>query len=377
MKKAVAALSCAVFLIAGCLSACSAERTVLTVDAAEVGSEVYRYYLDLAVQELSAGMEAEGATTPETTQAAADAAVPATGNSAAETESLTEDSTQTPPPGGEISTQELYARAQELCAEYVAVNSLFHAYNCVLSAAEKSDVSVTTNDLWRLYGNYYESIGVSKQTFYKIQLSTAYRDALLDVLYGENGVTPVPEEQLHEYYEAHYIVFRAISGYYTNVDEEGNIVPMSEEERAATDSAFSGMAERINSGTDINTAYNDYLESIGDTEADETVEVRIASTESQGYPAGFFEAVHAQEQDTAAVLQLGDYIYVTVRLDPYTEDSSYYQGNRTDVLRGLKAADLDALVQERALAYAVTVKESAQRSCLRQIEQRHSGLTFV
>ena len=34
MKKAVAALSCAVFLIAGCLSACSAERTVLTVDAA-------------------------------------------------------------------------------------------------------------------------------------------------------------------------------------------------------------------------------------------------------------------------------------------------------------------------------------------------------
>lgn len=377
MKKAVAALSCAVFLTAGCLSACSAERTVLTVDAAEVGSEVYRYYLDLAVQELSAGMEAEGATTPEITQAAVDSAVPATGNSAAETESLTEDSTQTPPPGGEISTQELYARAQELCAEYVAVNSLFHAYNCVLSAAEKSDVSVTTNDLWRLYGNYYESIGVSKQTFYKIQLSTAYRDALLDVLYGENGVTPVPEEQLRQYYEAHYIVFRAISGYYTNVDEEGNIVPMSEEERAATDSAFSGMAERINSGTEINTAYNDYLESIGDTEADETVEVRIASTESQGYPAGFFEAVHAQEQDAAAVLQLGDYIYVTVRLDPYTEDSSYYQGNRADVLRGLKAADLDALVQERALAYAVTVKESAQRSCMRQIEQRHSGLTFV
>lgn len=377
MKKAVAALSCAVFLIAGCLSACSAERTVLTVDAAEVGSEVYRYYLDLAVQELSAGMEAEGATTPEITQAATDAAVPATGNSAAETESLTEDSTQTPPPGGEISTQELYARAQELCAEYVAVNSLFHAYNCVLSAAEKSDVSVTTNDLWRLYGNYYESIGVSKQTFYKIQLSTAYRDALLDVLYGENGVTPVPEEQLRQYYEVHYIIFRAISGYYTNVDEEGNIVPMSEEERAATDSAFSGMAERINSGTDINTAYNDYLESIGDTEANETVEVRIASAQSQGYPAGFFEAVHAQEQDTAAVLQLGDYIYVTVRLDPYTEDSSYYQGTRTDVLRGLKAADLDALVQERAQAYAVTLNESAQRSCLRQIEQRHTGLTFV
>lgn len=377
MKKAVAALCGAVFLITGCLSGCSADRTVLTVGGAEVGSEIYRYYLDLAVQEMSAGMKSEGETEPEDAVAAVNSAAPVTGTSVAESNIPAESNTEMPPPGGEISTQALYNRAEELCAEYVAVNSLFRAYNCSLTAAEKSEVSVTTSDLWRLYGRYYESIGVSKQTFYKIQLSTAYRDAILDALFGEGGITPVPEEELRQYYEAHYIVFRAISGYYTSVDEEGTAVPMDEAERAATDNAFNNMAEQINGGTDINTAYNDYLEAIGDTEANENIAVRIASTDSQGYPEGFFDAVHTLEQDAATVIRLGDYIYVIVRLDPYTEDSSYYQASRADILRGLKAEDFDTLIRDQAQAYDVTVQDSAQRNCLRKIEQKHNQLTFV
>lgn len=378
MKKAVAALFSAVFLITGCLSGCSADRAVLAVGGAEVGSEIYRYFLDLAVQEMSAGMGAEGATEPDTVSAATeDPVTPVTETPTVEPAASVESTTEMQPPAGKISTQALYDRAEELCAEYVAVNSLFQAYNCSLTAAEKSEVSVTTNDLWRLYGRYYESIGVSKQTFYKIQLSTAYRDAILDALYGEGGIAPVSEDQLRQYYEAHYIVFRAISGYYTSVDEDGNSVPMDEAERAATDSAFNNMAERINGGTDINTAYNDYLESIGDTQADETVTVRIAGADSQGYPEGFFDTVHALEQDTATVVRLGDYIYVIVRLDPYTEDSSYYQANKADVLRGLKAADFDALVRDHAQSYDITVKDSAQQSCLRKIEQKHSQLTFI
>lgn len=144
---------------------------------------------------------------------------------------------------------------------------------------------------------------------------------------------------------------------------------MNEAERTATDSAFNNMAERINDGTDINTAYNDYLESIGDTQADETVTVRIASVDSQGYPEGFFDTVHALEQDTATVVRLGDYIYVIVRLDPYTEDSSYYQANKADILRELKAADFDTLVRDHAQSYDITVKDSAQQSCLRKIEK--------
>lgn len=379
MKKAVAALFSAVFLITGCLSGCSADRAVMTVGGTEIGSEIYRYFLDLAVQEMSAGMEAEGATEPDITSTATeDPAIPVTETPTVEPATSVENATtEMQPPAGKISTQALYDRAKELCAEYVAVNSLFHAYNCSLTSAEKSDVSVTTNDLWRLYGRYYESIGVSKQTFYKIQLSTAYRDAILNALYGEGGITPVSEDQLRQYYEAHYIVFRAISGYYTSVDEDGNSVPMNEAERTATDSAFNNMAERINDGTDINTAYNDYLESIGDTQADETVTVRIASVDSQGYPEGFFDTVHALEQDTATVVRLGDYIYVIVRLDPYTEDSSYYQANKADILRELKAADFDTLVRDHAQSYDITVKDSAQQSCLRKIEKKHSQLTFI
>lgn len=381
MKKVVAALSCAVLLIAGCLSGCNSERTVLSVGAAEIGSEVYLYYMNQAFNELSAQADAEGTTEPETGASAEEAAIPAT--DATEPESAepasaavsTEDTTQAAS-GATPTAQELYSRANELCAEYVAVNTLFRDYDCSLTPAEKSSVSAMTNDLWRLYGNYYESIGVSKQTLYKIQLNDAYRDAVLNALYGEEGLDPVPEEELRQYYEDHHIVFRAISGYYTNVDENGNTVPMSEEERAAMDSAFNNMAERINGDTDMDTVYNDYLESLGDGEASETVEIRVATDESAGYPEGFFEAVHAMEQDTASVVRLGDYIYVIVRLDPYTEESAYYQARKTDALRGLKAGEFEELVQTTAAGYTLTPEESAQRRCLKKLQEQHDNLTL-
>lgn len=382
MKKAVTALCCAVFLIAGCLSGCSAERTVLTVGDTEIGSEVYLYYLDVAVRESAGTVPADSTAPVEAAPESAEPVVPESADASAPSETVEPATAATRPTetseaaGGALTAQALYDRATELCAEYLAVNSLFEAYNCSLTAAEKSDVSVMTNDLWRLYGRYYESIGVSKETYYKIQLSEAYRDAVLTALYGTEGVFPTAEEELRQAYEAHNIVFRAISGYYTNVDENGSSVPMNAEERATIDSAFDNMAERINSGTDMETAYNDYLETLSDGEANETIEVRTATAESAGYPAGFFEAVHALSQDTASVVRLGDYIYVIVRLDPYMDDSIYYEDARTDALRSLRSEEFEAVIRTTAAEYQITPSASAQRSCLNKIQEQYNDLVI-
>lgn len=384
MKKAAAALCSAVFLIVGCLSGCSTQRTALTVGGAEINSEVYVYFLDLAARELSAAADAgqpdssvPAETVPESAAPAAaaptDPSVPA-----GEPEATAADARNTTAAvsAGSVDLQSLYDRAAELCADYVAVNSLFAAYDCTLSVEEKSTASVRTNDLWRLYGSYYESLGVSKQTLYKIEYNSVCRDAVLDALYGADGTEPVPEAEVRKYYEDHHIVFRAISGYYTDIDEDGNTVPMSDEQRAATDSTFASMADRINAGTDMDTVYNDYLESLGNEEPNETVSVRVASSADQGYPEGFFETVHALEQDKASVVRLGDYIYVIVRMDPYTGDSVYYEENKAQSLRELKAEDFKAVVRQCAEEYEITVRESVQKSCLRKVRGQHEDVIF-
>ena len=83
MKKAAAALCCAVFLITGCLSGCSTQKTALTVGEAEVRDEVYLYFLDQAARELIGSTDISdppSASAPETAQ---ESAAPATAASQA------------------------------------------------------------------------------------------------------------------------------------------------------------------------------------------------------------------------------------------------------------------------------------------------------
>ena len=365
MKKAVAALCCAAFLIVGSLSACSASKTALTVGEAEIDREVYLYFLDQAMREMKKQL-------PPTADSDISTTVEAD-SVQAESAASSPNTAQSPV----LYTPELLERAEELCAEYVAVNTLFAQYGCSLTEAEKSGVSVSTNNLWRLYGRYYESIGVSKQTLYKAEWNHACQSAVITALYGENGQAPVPEEEIKKYYEDNHIVFRAISGYYTDLDEDGNSIPMSGEKRAETDASFASMAEKINGGTDINTVYNEYLKSQGYEEANESLEIRIASPDSKGYPAGFFDAVHALEINKAGVIQLEGYIYVILRLDPYTEDSLYYIQNKNDVLEGLKGEDFQLLVQQQAKGYTVVPNEQVQQACLKKIVKRNPSISFA
>jgi hypothetical protein len=88
-------------------------------------------------------------------------------------------------------------------SRYVTINSEFSNRNLTLTPAQKSSLSVKTDDLWHLYGVHYEELGVSKATIYKIESSKFYEDTLLDYYYGEGGVEPVSEDDLKKYFKSH------------------------------------------------------------------------------------------------------------------------------------------------------------------------------
>lgn len=295
---------------------------VITVGSVEVDKEIYTYYLDSAVA------SSEGA--PESTAVMKEAA--------------------------------------ENCVRYITVNTIFSEMGLSLTDSKKNNVSQTVNDLWRLYGNYYEKIGVSKQTLTKVYESKAYENAIFLAYYDTDGITPIPEETVKKYFSENYAIIKSINGYLTDLDENGNTVPMDAQSRQKTTTAFTTLVEKINSGTLIDDVYSDYISQEGST-----VQPVVISKDSSLYPEGFFDSVKAIEDNKAAVIVLGDYIFAVQRLASDSDSNLYYQLNRENCLLNIKGEEFEELMSKWTGQYSFEVNQRAAKACYKKITANSSA----
>lgn len=295
---------------------------VITVGSVEVDKEIYTYYLDSAV--------ASSENSPDSAAAMEEAA--------------------------------------ENCVRYIAVNTVFAEMNLSLTDSKKSEVSQTVNELWRLYGNYYEKIGVSKQTLTKVYESKAYENAIFLAYYNTDGLTPVPEETVQKYFSDNYVIIKSINGYLTDVDENGNTIPMDAESRQKTIVSFEGLAAKINGGSTIDDVYAEYADQIG-----ATIQPVVVNKDSSLYPKGFFDSVKAIEENKAKVLVIEDYIFAVQRLASDSDSNIYYQLNRENCLLKLKGEEFEGLVTEWTDKYSFEVNEKKAKACYKKIAENSSA----
>ncbi len=230
-------------------------------------------------------------------------------------------------------------------SRYVAINSEFANRGLTLDSNVKAEVSMLVNDLWHLYGSFYEENGVSKQTIYKVELSSAYEDALLADYYAEDGDKPVTEDEIKKYFGENYAAIRFVTGYLFNVDDNGATAPMTDSEKTKLTNSFKSVAEMITDGTSIEEAVG----SLG-----ENTEVRdtVVNAFSDGtFPEGFWDKVKGIEKDKTVVITVGDYIFLVKRVDIFSEEYGYYNTYRTDCLKQMKGEDFSAVVDKWAENY--------------------------
>ena len=237
--------------------------------------------------------------------------------------------------------------AKQALVRYVAVNSEFAGRKMTLSVTEKAELSQTVNDLWHLYGGYYENIGVSKQTLYKIEMSKAYEKSLLAEYYGEDGAEPVTEEELKSFFDGHYAGIRLVTGYLFNVDDNGAPVDMTEDQKNNLKGTFESIAEMVNKGTSMEEAVGVLGEN---TEIHDMV---VSSFSAGNFPEGFFDKVKEVETGKAAAITLSDYVFLVVKVDPYSEDYMYYETYRRECLENMKGDDFDKVVENWVKNYTV------------------------
>lgn len=233
--------------------------------------------------------------------------------------------------------------ANSLIARYVAINSEFNNRSLKVPANMRSSLSDDINNIWNLFGTYYENLGISKETIYKIELSKVYETLLLEERYGENGTSPVSEDALKEYFRGNYASIRFVTGYLFEVTENGTTEMTGEQKEKLTES-FNASADAVNNGTSIEEA----VALLGSAEIHDTV---INSKGNDNFPDGFWDEVKKIEVNKAGVILLGSYIFLVQKVDSEKGDYECYSEYKSDCLYQMKGEEFDKIVSSWAEQY--------------------------
>lgn len=273
-KKLLAALLCiALIFLCGSCSAVNRDEAVLNVSGAEIDREIFAYYFDKVV-------------------------------SNPENYSLKKDA----------SASQKADKAVELCVRYVTVNTMFRKYNLQLTSALKTEISQNVGTLWTCYGNHYKKIGVSRATISKIQTNVTYENTIFTALFDNSDEES--EKKVKKYFAENYIIFRAVSGYFTTTDAAGSAIDMNDAQKNAMEAQFKLLASNIKdiSGLESATAELGYTPSST---------ILLKKNQADGYPKGFFEKVSALENGKASVLRFDDCIFIIWKYDPAEREQEY------------------------------------------------------
>ena len=235
---------------------------------------------------------------------------------------------------------------EDLVLHYVTVNSKASSKNIVIPRDERDTLSKKVNNIWSFYSKYYEDLGVSKQTIYKIESSKTLYDCLLVNYYGENGEKPIPEEEIKAYFDENYISVRYVTDYLFNIDENGKVIPLNDIEKNALLEKFTSVASIINEGTIIE-------EAVGNLSSNTEIRnVLVNSFSDDTLPEGFFKSASAIEKGKAGVITLGDYIFLCKRENPFEGEYSHYNEYRNKSLIKMKSDEFATVFKEWEKEYS-------------------------
>ncbi len=223
---------------------------------------------------------------------------------------------------------------------YVKVNTAAAVRGITLSAADKAALSEKLNRFWAVYGTYYMSIGVTKQTVEKVNLSEAYETSILLKIYGQGGTKEVARSDILTELNKSFVVFRSVRKAFATADADGNVSELTAAEKELLVSRFVTATGQINNGSlTLEAAAADFNPNPAGSEP-ELFAVR------QGTPLfseDFFNKAVKAPQGKASVIQADGAVYLIQR-EKVTTDSGYFRENSVYAFQRLKGEELKTLI---------------------------------
>lgn len=342
MKKKLPALLCALALIlslAGCVI--STPDTVGTIGDMEITSGLY----------LLAQYNAY--------QSAANLA--SSDQDAANVKSFLKETITTDPDSGETATVSDYIadQTQKNLELYAAVESRFDELGGQLTEAEESQADSYASQLMDQYADAYKANGIGLETLKRFERILLKSNDLLELVYGQNGETPVSDADLTSHLEtsmyelACYTVPLYNTSTYAFADDDQKAEMLSLAQAAVDSYNATAPDDAAAQFAAFNAAASNALSSIyavldSTVPADSTTSLQTellgSSTLDSAFTAeGSADAIRALHCGDAVAVQYSSLsLIMAVRLDPL--DGSSLDAVRSQVLSDLKSDELaDAL----------------------------------
>ena len=277
-----------------------------------------------------------------------------------------------------VSDEEYIERATSSCLEYIAVNTQFAQNGQSLSPREKADISNETNALWRIYGDYYNEIGVSKDTFFKIKQYEFFKENIRLALYDKNGTNPISEDYIKQYFTTNYV---GIKYFYEELytvlsDEQYNA--LSSYDKSVYDAAKKSAEERYRYISEIANYVNSsvytmdeaFMAVSGEVSADISVSADVISKTSSSFSEDFVDAVFRQAVGSAFIITNADksYVYFIERVDLLDSKYSFYDEYRNECLKAVSENYLINEINSWIKTYSAVRHLSKAERCLKKIK---------
>ena len=145
---------------------------------------------------------------------------------------------------------------------------------------------------------------------------------------------------MYAYFKMHYIVFQAINGYFTYMDDNGNTVVHTPNEIEEIVLKFQNMASLINAKEKTMEEAADFLAASGYSSSAVTL---VLGKNDTSYPPGFFEKVQSTKARVATVIGTNEYIFLVLRGDAGVT-SEYYNEKKEEILTALVGDKIDVKI---------------------------------
>ena len=403
LKKRLAALAAAAAITLS-LAGCGTDTSyVMTADGEKIAAGVY---IDLMLSELTNQMYALYFSGTEVTGSYMDQEV-----------------------DGVPMNEYLESYAYDTCLKIVGVEKRCEELGVTLSDEETKEISETVNSSWDANGDYYHTMGISKDSLRRVEKYSYLTEKLFDKYYGEGGIEEVSLDEIKEYVNENILRYKIITfekddedegaaakeeadKYFALIEDEGltmdelieryeadNEAEEEEEESEQTTDDSTGTddsssdadssADDSSNGTDssANDSSSDSDSSADDnnsTEDEEEEEKTEAELEAEKYPNEhlrnkenvtddeFVSFVDQMEIDSIDIYEDDNGYYIIEKLDMAKRDT-YAEANKDTLISTMKAEDFEGVVD--ALAEAVKVvdnKEALERYNATDVYERQT-----
>lgn len=251
---------------------------------------------------------------------------------------------------------------------YAAVEKRFAELGGELTEAQQATVDSQTETLWGQSQESYEKNGIGRASLERHVANVVKQDALLDMIYGQEGGSSVSDAELSAWVEENYV--RA--DYLTlPLIDFTNYVMLTDEQTTRMQALADGTAVKVNGGQALAELAEATLKEAygitGGEYSDNVLDSSLGSTTFSPSQMSYYgeeaeKAMKAAKPGQATVVNIGTSLLVLVRQEKVLTADSPLESIRSSALSAMKAEELESELRAEGAAADHQLAESAMNT---------------